>query len=448
MFHVFLPSNSPVEENVTGNYTVRLPNTIDLSDGEWSVALSSIIYPISYVSGENKEMTIKIDYYDSKVKAKVITIPSNITFTSIEHLQKTLNGTIMSTERAARHIIALAEENELIEKRNDDRSKRDAEDSQTPATSVPLLPAGELKKLQAAVREVEHYSFKNVFDLSFEVEKIIVEIEKNARNIVSLKESIRNPAQPQNDFTEKEASDFHVFTHRQDIDTKDIREQSQRQRTMITTNKNEYTAIMHEMEKAFNDSNVSEARKIANKAKEIGERTKKIYVLVNGNLKLVENILKELREKNEELKQLLKPMDIGTKNNIDRIKKAILNSLEAAQQNKLEIYFYYDQNLGRFFLYNHKPAEIKAVYLSKQLAYILGFETDDITDEIKHIRMRHGGGFAKYTPDITNGIHQLYVYSPGLIESSYVGNTQTPLLRIINVDKPPNTVAESIYTNM
>ena len=34
---------------------------------------------------------------------------------------------------------------------------------------------------------------------------------------------------------------------------------------------------------------------------------------------------------------MLKPVDIGTKNNIDRIKQAIINSLEAAQQNKLEI---------------------------------------------------------------------------------------------------------------
>ena len=62
--------------------------------------------------------------------------------------------------------------------------------------------------------------------------------------------------------------------------------------------------------------------------------------------------------------------------------------------------------------------------------------------------MRHGGWFAKYSPDISSGIHQLYVYSPGLIEHSFVGNTQAPLLRIINVDKQQNTVAESIYTNM
>ena len=78
----------------------------------------------------------------------------------------------------------------------------------------------------------------------------------------------------------------------------------------------------------------------------------------------------------------------------------------------------------------------------------MGFETDKLTNEIKGLRMRHGGGYAKYSPDITSGIHQLYVYSPGLVESSFVGNVQAPLLRIVNVEKPPDTVAENIYTSM
>lgn len=150
----------------------------------------------------------------------------------------------------------------------------------------------------------------------------------------------------------------------------------------------------------------------------------------------------------EDVNELLKPTDTGMKNNITRIKQSIIKNLNAIKLTNLSIYFFYDENLGRFFIYNHKPSQIKSVQLSAKLAYILGFEIDEKTNEIKHLRMRQGGGFAKYSPDISSGIHQLYVYSPGLIEPSFVGNTMAPLLRIVNVDKPVNSVAESIYTNM
>ena len=86
--------------------------------------------------------------------------------------------------------------------------------------------------------------------------------------------------------------------------------------------------------------------------------------------------------------------------------------------------------------------------LSQRLSFMLGFEIDKNTLEVKHVRIRRDGGFAKFTPDIKAGIHQLYVYMPGIIDSTYVGNVQAPLLRIVNVDKPPNAIVESIYSNM
>ena len=61
-FYLFLPSNTKEqsstikqpENNIPANFTIRYPNVLDLSDGEWTVALSSIIYPISF-SGEKEE---------------------------------------------------------------------------------------------------------------------------------------------------------------------------------------------------------------------------------------------------------------------------------------------------------------------------------------------------------------------------------------------------------
>ena len=66
-FYVVLPSNTPepntpLPANNTANYTVRLPNTLDLSEGDWSVALSSIIYPVSFQSAPKEEMFLEILY--------------------------------------------------------------------------------------------------------------------------------------------------------------------------------------------------------------------------------------------------------------------------------------------------------------------------------------------------------------------------------------------------
>jgi hypothetical protein len=139
------------------------------------------------------------------------------------------------------------------------------------------------------------------------------------------------------------------------------------------------------------------------------------------------------------------PIDEGVKANANRIKEIITKKLNEKQRGELQIYFYYDANFGRFYLYINKPNEVKTVRLSKAMAYMLGFEIGP-AGFIKNIRSRHGGGYAKYTPDIRLGIHQLYVYMPNIIEPSYLGDKQVPLLRIVNVEKEPNKIAENIYT--
>src|SRR5713226_9297989 len=96
----------------------------------------------------------------------------------------------------------------------------------------------------------------------------------------------------------------------------------------------------------------------------------------------------------EELDELSIPMDIGMKNNIARIRENIIKRVK--NPNDLEVYFYYDENFGRFFLYNHKPKEVKGVKLSPLLAYMLDFVIDK-DGLIKRIRMRREGGFATFS---------------------------------------------------
>lgn len=416
-FYVFLPSNSPVEGNVTGNYTVRLPNTIDLSEGEWSVALSSIIYPTSYQTGSKKEMFIIINYYNNNHTK--ITIPSDITFSSIAHLQKTINDSIISRQK--RSVLV-------------DREKRAAD--------------VEERQMQAAKNEVHVRSYKQFHSYKEEIEEKIFEIEVSTAKIEDLLKWVKENAKPNPDFTSEEISDIINQLKINSSSADRIRSSAQNKRKEVTSANDSYNNIIKDFDIASKQDNVSDARKIADRAKKLVEELKDLLKFIEEYLTNTLNFLENSQNKYEEVLEYMQPLPTGLKNNINRVKETILKSLSNEQKNVLEIYFFYDDNFSRFFLYNHKSNAIKSVQISEKLAYILGFEIDKVTNEVKKLRLRQGGGFAKYSPDISSGIHQLYVYSPGLIESSFVGDKQAPLLRIINVEKPPNLVAENIYTNM
>jgi hypothetical protein len=110
-FYVVLPSNTPTEGNKTSHYTVRLPETLNL-DSNWTVALSSIIYPISFTSlgtQENQFITIKKDVGPEEK----ISIPS-MNYLTIANLEKGVNDAVVSniTESRTKRSV-LEEEGEL-----------------------------------------------------------------------------------------------------------------------------------------------------------------------------------------------------------------------------------------------------------------------------------------------------------------------------------------------
>ena len=93
-FYIVLPSNTPVPGNRTSDYLVKFPNIIDLSDGNWTVALSSIVYPLSF-SGVEEEQRITI-HYENKEPVTIL-IPKRVQYNSIEELENILNETIITT---------------------------------------------------------------------------------------------------------------------------------------------------------------------------------------------------------------------------------------------------------------------------------------------------------------------------------------------------------------
>src|SRR5882724_4404653 len=93
-FYTVLPSNTPFPGNKTSDYIEKLPNIIDLSDGNWSVALSSIVYPLSF-SGIEESQTITIVYNDETTS--LIEIPQRLQYSSIKQFANVLNDTIYNT---------------------------------------------------------------------------------------------------------------------------------------------------------------------------------------------------------------------------------------------------------------------------------------------------------------------------------------------------------------
>ncbi|KAH7725151.1 hypothetical protein AAVH_07198 [Aphelenchoides avenae] len=73
----------------------------------------------------------------------------------------------------------------------------------------------------------------------------------------------------------------------------------------------------------------------------------------------------------------------------------------------------YDESKGRARL-RFDPANMRAVRLSRQLQYVLGFEEHTLTEAVS---------YAKYMPDLHGGVHSLCVYAPGLIEPVMVGDS-------------------------
>ncbi|KAL3070243.1 hypothetical protein niasHS_015574 [Heterodera schachtii] len=72
-------------------------------------------------------------------------------------------------------------------------------------------------------------------------------------------------------------------------------------------------------------------------------------------------------------------------------------------------------------------AGVLHVDVSKHLAYVLGFD---------NIRLFHGEQ-ARYMPDLSGGVKQLYIYAPKLIEECIIGDRMAPLLRVVNVSAAP-----------
>uniref|UniRef100_A0A1I8B614 Uncharacterized protein n=2 Tax=Meloidogyne hapla TaxID=6305 RepID=A0A1I8B614_MELHA len=122
-FYVILPSNTnSVDGNTTSNFTVRMPDTLELDSG-WTVALSNIIYPFSFSllgdSDEQESITVFRRYGEKLVSIR-IEIP-DLSFASEEALEEALNAVLLDTWKKELERERLEEELKREEEENEKR---------------------------------------------------------------------------------------------------------------------------------------------------------------------------------------------------------------------------------------------------------------------------------------------------------------------------------------
>lgn len=82
--------------------------------------------------------------------------------------------------------------------------------------------------------------------------------------------------------------------------------------------------------------------------------------------------------------------------------------------------------------------QIESVYFTPQLGYVMGYDDGD--------RLRGYGNRAKHAPEMSGGIHHMYVYS-NITESVVVGDTVASLMRVVTISGEHGTQVEETYDN-
>ncbi|KAL3087915.1 hypothetical protein niasHS_009477 [Heterodera schachtii] len=90
-------------------------------------------------------------------------------------------------------------------------------------------------------------------------------------------------------------------------------------------------------------------------------------------------------------------------------------------QQRKAVEFLFNEITQRFYI--NIGSGVQHVDASTHLAYVLGFENT-------RLYYNHP---AKYLPDLSGGVRQLYVYAPKLVEDTIIGDRMAPLLRVVNV---------------
>ncbi|KAL3070375.1 hypothetical protein niasHT_032165 [Heterodera trifolii] len=139
-----------------------------------------------------------------------------------------------------------------------------------------------------------------------------------------------------------------------------------------------------------------------------------------------EDIPKPEDHDEDELPDLPDPLALSAKEKGDKkgataVSDRVKMLMGHQKQQRKAVEFLFNEITQRFYI--KTGTGVQHVDASSHLAYVLGFEGT-------RLYYNHP---AKYLPDLSGGVRQLYVYAPKLVEDTIIGDRMAPLLRVVNV---------------
>ena len=244
-FYIVLPSNTPFPENRTSEFVVKLPNIINLSDGNWTVSLSSIIYPLTF-SGFEEQQKITIHFDNDSASPLVVVLPRQLQFFSARQLATVLNNEVLkyyykyTTELKA----ASSAETKVVKKHKRQlNSKQQEVYNQIDALNV----QSDLDSIKQSIERTR----LQLSDIIYLIDTVDGVLENK---LTLFKEDITAKDETTETLLHEIKQDKQSFYDLKDKARKQVDEVEQ---------------LIQDVQKPLTDSNVKEAREIANRIKQI-----------------------------------------------------------------------------------------------------------------------------------------------------------------------------------
>lgn len=134
---------------------------------------------------------------------------------------------------------------------------------------------------------------------------------------------------------------------------------------------------------------------------------------------------------------------------IAKLDDEVKHALDATKERGLEAWvhayrraifacrFDFETKTNRFSVFLDKKF-LHRVELTEQLAYILGFDKQVLTESES----------AKFMPDMSGGVSSFHVYAPGLIEPMMIGDVTAPLLRLVTIRGKQDEIVEEQFLSI
>ena len=431
-FYITLPSNTKTDlKNKTNSFTIRLQQKLQFNS-TWVVGLVSILYPYSWPNVG----TDGFQFIDIAWKTGVVTrlYIRSTTFRTLENLHKGIEAAI---REGAQRLCSITDH--ASRKRRAVESSKDRPDNKRLRRSVQVP---EEEEEAHPPLDPEYIAAKSAEALTAEKARLTGELSTVRAELTQLRKD--------------HAAAVKTFKDRE----KTLTDQKNALQLSSDAGKQQYHQLTADIATVRNEKLVAQ-KKYEDQVKRLTAEVETLKSSISELVVEKESAQKTIAEKDQQLVEKDQQLEEARTRLTDY--EARQGELQA-RVTELEtqplpepsltipegctivagdpyarvaefVRLHYDEEAQRFTL-KMNPTYITSVKLSDQLAYMLGFDTADFTEERKE---------ARYMPDLHGGVHSLYVHAPKLIEPTMIGDTWAPILRIAKVKGGPGDFVEDVF---